>query len=1212
MLAVVAPVAIFVFTQLDFVQEARGWFVHGLIWDIGRKEIVADLFAPIWIVSIIVVAAIERRMLDHYAGAVQPPETTSIPIITEARARAATWAATAGAIVVLVMSWTREWGRFDERPDAFWYVLAIVAVFLLLAVPVWWVRYPLFRDIHDTIAGSRTAQRIGKYLFIPDDKGGPRWLVLFSFAALTAFIAITVLDQFDALLKGMHPNGGSSVGMNGLASVFELDLSQKPAQIAERVAGWALYADEVGPGFATGYSVAGAYLLLETLILIPAYTVCIGILLLHARRTPPDDLSAPSRQSYALVNGVGFLALAILVISDLVENLMTWIVIDSAWSPLDSLSSWTVRLMWFASLFRTVAVVLLVAVAVLSLAFRSSRYRWVGDALVAVRGQILVLIFVAALLGMAQMEDVIRRWTVSVAILTVVMAMAVASFVQWTSAGALARLRHEKATIDEGGIVAPAVVTLPWSREAVPLRSVVVAAVFGFASAQVLIVGAVGFPAGLGFVVAAGLIAIVWVLGIPLPPAAFRRGDRSIDPSIERWLPRMLGAVVYVTLGIVVVRAATSQLVFARHVDAWMLFGLVPLAVGLYRIHTKTWDTMGALEASVVGAVGAFGVMWWVIDRDPELSAVALAFVGLLITYGSMAFYYSYAAASLPSRLSREGLSFLRVEPLIIAGATIAVVTGFAIIAAPLVIPARIGTVAVVLLGAMLFAGLSAAAVAYAETTRPPKIVAAFRLRRMPVFIFMGLWVSLAGLAATGASNDVALIDRSPEAADAVVVSDAWERWLARNAHDAEPGEAIPMVFIAASGGGIRAAAWSSYVMDCLFTGAIDIESCTPARDGGDPVVAASSVSGGSLGLAAWGSSVTHPQSVAGVDDWVKARLGDDYLAGAMAWLLLVDTPRSFIGFGPAIRDRAEIMELTWERSWVGVGGSLLSEGMFDVWGRHDEVPLLVFNGTSVTDPCRFNASTLSATAHGPSETCTSLSPFENRTAGIDEDAALAATKDLAAFLCPDQDVKFSTAALMSARFPVITPSARIGGGLADCGDGRAAAYVVDGGYLEGSGAGTITELWQDLEPRVAAFNDASDACIVPFLVQIDNGYENPRSAPVGTTPIELLVPVRTLLSSQFGRIANAREQAAIEFDRPFEVAGAGVVVRDADGVRIASRYARIVTRAHPGVQAPLGWTLSATSFDDLRAQLTIEENVAELDEVQRWLAGGLTCEHPG
>jgi hypothetical protein len=240
------------------------------------------------------------------------------------------------------------------------------------------------------------------------------------------------------------------------------------------------------------------------------------------------------------------------------------------------------------------------------------------------------------------------------------------------------------------------------------------------------------------------------------------------------------------------------------------------------------------------------------------------------------------------------------------------------------------------------------------------------------------------------------------------------------------------------------------------------------------------------------------------------------------------------------------------------------------------------------------------------------LSLFENRTTPIAGSAALAATKDLSDYLCPDQDVKVSTAALMSARFPVINPSARIGGSLVDCTDETVEAYVVDGGYNEGSGAGTITELWQRLEPDVEAFNEANDACIVPFLIQIDNGYENPGAAPAGSTPIEVLVPIRTLIASQFGRIANAREQAAIEFDRPLDIGGRVVVVTDSSGTPIISRYARITTRAHPGVQAPLGWTLSNASFDDLRSQLKIAENRRELAEIQRWLTQPLTCDDRG
>jgi hypothetical protein len=62
------------------------------------------------------------------------------------------------------------------------------------------------------------------------------------------------------------------------------------------------------------------------------------------------------------------------------------------------------------------------------------------------------------------------------------------------------------------------------------------------------------------------------------------------------------------------------------------------------------------------------------------------------------------------------------------------------------------------------------------------------------------------------------------------------------------------------------------------------------------------------------------------------------------------------------------------------------------------------------------------------------------------------------------------------------------------------------------------------------------------------------------------------------------------------------------DTSEIDSRYARLVTRAHPGVQAPLGWTLSQASIDDLRSQLEIRQNLDALTEVRSWLNGEMVC----
>jgi hypothetical protein len=1210
--AAIVPILLFVFTQLEFAQNAEGWFLRGVTsWDIGKRDIVADIFAPVWVVSIVVVAALTRRLLDRHAEDPDRRTTGGIEgqLLSGSRARLSTWFATLGALVIVVMSWTREWVRFGELPSAFWYVGTILVVFGLLVMPVWWVRHGLFDDVHRSVSSSRFAGHIDSYVFGLGDKNRSRWILIATFAGVTGIVAWIALGQLDALLAGMHSSGGARVGMNGLASVLEFDLSQKPAEIAERVGSWHTFSDEVGPEFAPAFVVASLYLLIDSFVLVPAYLVGIGILLLHVRRTQPQSLDDSAGRSYQLLIGIGMAMLLILASADLTENLMTWIVVRAAWFTPDTITNWTVRLMWFASAFRTIALVSLVAVGFLTIAFRSRDYRWLGDALVAVRGQLLVIVFVAAVLAMAQTEDVVRRWTVSVAFLTVAMVTALAVLVHWTATRSFALLRAERRAVQDGVDIEPARVSLPWRSSRVRLRSVVVSGVIMLAAAQVVLAGILGAVAGLGFTVAVLMIAVLWLFGVPLPVGPFERGDRKVRESIKRWFPRILGSSLYLILGISVLRSAVAQLVYARHADIWLVFCLVPILVGVYRIHTKSWPSMGPIELAVVGSVTTFGVALWIVRGDPELSPVALTFIAVMILYGAMPFYYSYDPGSLPSRFVQKRLPGLRTEPLVLVGASVAGVTGIALIAFPLPVAERIGTVAVVLLGAMLFAGFAAASVRYAERTRPPKILAAFRLKRTPVFVFMLVWLLLAGLASTGASNDVSVIQSGVTGEDRVVtVDDVWTRWESKNISGSSGNEVLPLVLIASSGGGIRAAAWTSYVMDCLFVNSLGVDECVAARDGSSSVMLMSGVSGGSLGLATWSASTLDPPAQK-EDDWVKRRLGDDYLASAMAWLLLVDTPRSFIGFGPSIRGRAEVMELAWEASWNDAGGdSYLSGGIFEQWHRYYEVPFTLFNGTSVNDPCRFNVSVLTSTAHERGDTCTSLVAFEGQTEGLDQSVSLAATQDLVDYLCHDEDIKLSTAIMLSARFPVITPSGRIGGSLSDCEENPIQAFVVDGGYLDGSGAGTVTELWHGMEDFVDTFNESHTSCVVPFLIQIDNGYENPSASAAGRSPTEVLVPLQSIFNSQFGRIANEREQAAIEFDRPMLLNGSPVSVYTAEGNEVRSRYARITTRAHPGIQAPLGWTLSDASFDDLRAQMTIEENAMEISEIQAWLAGNLTC----
>jgi hypothetical protein len=1224
-LAITVPALLFIFTQLEFVQNARGHLIRGLPWDIGKWDILADIVAPVWVVSIVVLAVLERRLLDRYPGtdAYSPRTWFGRRFATEQWVRRATVLATAGAVLIVVLSWAREWVRFGELPSAFWYVLAIVATMVLIAIPLWWLRHDLHAATQDYLNASPTAAKIDAYLF-DDADGPPRWTQAVVFIGLIALGTFVVINQLEGLLRGMHPAGEPSAGLNSLPSLFDLDLSAKRDFVAERVQAWSGYGDLVGAAFASAFGVAVLSVLIDSLVLIPAYTVLIGILLLKARRSPTEDLAEPNLRTYELLIVSALGVLFVTAAADLVENAITWRAIWRAWNNAATLDDWHVRVMWFASATKTLGFAIMAAAGVLILALRRQRFAGVFQSLVAVRGELLVLGFVSfGFLMLPQVADVIRRWDVSITLLTVGFAIALAMLLHYTSAQTLRGLRRDARSAAAGEELEPTTMSFPWSSKPVTLRRAVVASIFVVAALQVLLIGALELPVGLGFMIPAALITILWLFGIPLPSSPFDRGDRVIPDTTRRILPRMLGAAVFAVLGLAVIRAAVPELVFAKHGDWWLLFILIPISVGFYRLHTRSGPTMGDLEALIAIGVMLVGAWLIVVEGNPELSAVALTFTGTMLLFGSMAFFYSYEADSRPSQFVSTRLQFVRIQPLLAVGAIAAVVMGFALILFPLQVAVRIGTIAILLLGSMLFAAFAAAMVAFAERTRPPKILASFRVKRTPVFVFLLAWIMLASMAATGASNDVPiLVDEAAGSDMTVTIDDVWERWLDRNTDGASPpGEgderpAMPLVFIAASGGGIRAAVWTSYVLDCIFTGQVEaLEGCPGGElpeEVSDRIAVMSGVSGGSLGLAAFSGLLVDGVPPA-TQDWVKARLDDDFLGAAMAWLLLVDTPRSFIGFGPRIRDRAEVMELTWERSWNDAG-DFLSRGMFEVWQNEPALPLLVFNGTSVTDPCRFNVSVLDGNAHDPTDTCTSLDVFENTSSGVSPLASLAATQDLADFLCADQDIRISTGALMTARFPVVSPSGRIGEALTDCGEAPRVAYVVDGGYLEGSGAGTITELWDQLESRVAIHNADPTAtmCVVPFVIQIDNGYENPGTGGSSASPREALIPITALLGSQFGRIANAREHLAIEFDLPFSSAGQQIrVVHGDGGDEISSRYARVVTQAHPGIQAPLGWTLSNASIDDLKDQLALDENQTELAEIERWLDGDLRCVTP-
>ena len=489
---------------------------------------------------------------------------------------------------------------------------------------------------------------------------------------------------------------------------------------------------------------------------------------------------------------------------------------------------------------------------------------------------------------------------------------------------------------------------------------------------------------------------------------------------------------------------------------------------------------------------------------------------------------------------------------------------------------------------------LLATVVAVEHKWRPVPALVALRLQRLPVLAVLAAWAIAAALQDQGGYHDVRTLT-GPAAP--VSLDDAWSDWVA--ARDWENRTAVPLVLVAASGGGIRAAYWTAKAMDCAIDGRSH-RACGGFRNrGADAVFLASGISGGSVGLAQWSAN----QLAGNPGGWVDHRLGEDFLAPALAWTLFADLPSALLhtDFGP---DRAEVLERAWEQSWTDrdrSAAALLWRGgprtddtklASGLGASGAKLPLLHFGSTSVRDGCRISVSRLDGDEGGR---CTDPAREVAFGKGV-----LSASVD-AFDVCPDRDLRLSSAALLSARFPIVSPSGRLGP--EDCGDEP--LFGVDGGYFDNTAASPVLEIWDALEPKVLAFNrEDTDRCIVPVLLQLDNSYVDPAAPDSPRRPLELAAPLQTFGATRAGREANSRQAAALRFGRRF-----GDVRRVRAGAEDVVRYVHLFPQRHPGTTAPLGWTLSRPSMKSLRDQLYAGENAAELEEVRRWFHPRLRCE---
>ncbi|MFC1525880.1 patatin-like phospholipase family protein [Candidatus Latescibacterota bacterium] len=277
-------------------------------------------------------------------------------------------------------------------------------------------------------------------------------------------------------------------------------------------------------------------------------------------------------------------------------------------------------------------------------------------------------------------------------------------------------------------------------------------------------------------------------------------------------------------------------------------------------------------------------------------------------------------------------------------------------------------------------------------------------------------------------NHEVRLISETPVVIPTPrpTVAAHFEDWLgSRPSHPS--GERYPVFLVTAEGGGIRSAYWVAGAL-----GAIQDELPTFK----DHVYAISGVSGGSLGGAVYAALVSSDADAGTYRASAKDILKRDFLSPVAFGMCYPDLLQRFWFVAHGKLDRSRFLEKSWEAAWSSSeGGDQFGRPFESLWSE-GSAPLLLLNGTHVEKGGRV---VVAPVRIGTTE---------------DKRADLLANPRLQGKL------RLSTAVLLSARFPYVTPAAAMPDG-----NGEVWGHVADGGYFENSGAATALDVLSKLKP---------------------------------------------------------------------------------------------------------------------------------------------------
>ncbi|WP_344850315.1 hypothetical protein [Kribbella ginsengisoli] len=614
-------------------------------------------------------------------------------------------------------------------------------------------------------------------------------------------------------------------------------------------------------------------------------------------------------------------------------------------------------------------------------------------------------------------------------------------------------------------------------------------------------------------------------------------------------------------------------------------------AVGLFDSSYAVHPTV-ALVTGVVLAIGTWLVSWPVLKAikrwgQPETTGV-LGWYGRIATPG-----VNPSGATVVDVAPR---SKIRVGFVLGASAAMLLLGLF-----PRRFADALGVLASTLLALATLVILVGVIVAYAQERQPPEVFQTKWLRMRATPIISLLVFAMVATALIGGKTEVHPLTGTGALPDRPTMQKAFDAWVAQAGCTVplDGGLSLrPMMMVAAEGGGIRATYWTASALETLSSSGTGCAKKSVLFSGG--------ASGGAFGLTV--ARYTDKPLAA-----VKAMAGHEALGAATISLLSSDLLASTVGlrFDAAAEyrtpsrqplDRAGLMETAWERKVPELRRPFLPDD-----GNADGAMTgqLILTTSAVRNGCRALVSQVDL-----SEGARSADGAPVCGAGVagahdyDLFASYGRTAERSDAGCLGNPQAL-TAGLLASRFPYVTPSGVVG----SCGELKP-AQLVDGGYTDNTGIGTIVDLAPSWGALVRAHNDkvltaGTGEVIVPLVIYIENGtgkdYSVGNDDPVdgiGNTfkPGTNLPAVPELLVPPATKLISAKEDGTNDraLLREARTAAAAQLCSESSACAtlrgdLPNLVYVISQSTQPSLSAPLGWTLSQSSQNDLDQDLALQ-----------------------